>query len=286
MPLSLHIMHITRDAILTAHHAHHMRDPHIEIPLLSHTLSTAITRDTALTHTRCHSHCMSQDIPLSQLTAAHHEMPLSLIRDATHGSTSWCACTSHSTGLWCTNRSQGHDRKVRFAQEHKSTQVLTQPCFARWALCWPWPSTPCMCMLTGLHGHTARATNTSRTTRSVPGSTASHTSSYVQMQAHLSVWFCADSPGSVAGRMQMSASKRNVTSANAARVARSILRGSTTARGRPEVSAIAVLVHHDLLCNWSPSTEEECCVAESCSTRSMLARLDRTDVCLLCPSLS
>jgi hypothetical protein len=106
VPLSLHIMQITRDAILTAHHAHHMRDPHIEMPLLSHTLSTAITRDTALTHTRCHSHCTSQDIPLSQLTAEHHEMPLSLIRDATHGS-SWCACTSHSTGLWCTNRSQG-----------------------------------------------------------------------------------------------------------------------------------------------------------------------------------
>ena len=79
------------------------------------------------------------------------------------------------------------------------------------------------------------------TTRSVPGGTASRTSSYVQMQAHLSAWFCADSPGSVAGRMQMSASKRNVTSANAARVARSILRGSTTARGRPEVSAMPFL---------------------------------------------
>jgi hypothetical protein len=124
VPLSLHIMQITRDAILTAHHAHHMRDPHIEMPLLSHTLSTAITRDTALTHTRCHSHCTSQDIPLSQLTAEHHEMPLSLIRDATHGS-SWCACTSHSTGLWCTNRSQGHDRKVRFAQERAQELAST-----------------------------------------------------------------------------------------------------------------------------------------------------------------
>jgi len=134
MPLSLHIMHITRDATLTAHHAlempqssvsdsrtahrAHHTNPHIEMPLLS-TLSTAH-------HTRYRTH--SHKMPLSLHVTGHltitthrctsHEMPLSLRRHSGY--------IMHIS----LNRTVVHKpfsfRKVRYAQAHKRTQ----PCFS------------------------------------------------------------------------------------------------------------------------------------------------------------
>jgi hypothetical protein len=167
MPFSLHIMHITQDATLTAHHAHHTR---------CHSHCTSCTSHERSTHRDATPVSHAQHCNHTRYRSHSHEMPLSLHVTGHPTITAHC-CTSRNASvthtrrhsryimvhmhitlnrtnrLWCTNRSQGHDRKVRFAQEHKSTQVFTQPCFARWALCWPWPSTPCMCMHTGLHGH-------------------------------------------------------------------------------------------------------------------------------------